>query len=83
MPGGDTRLFDMGRRVTRELTRLIERRGKPQMIVSDNGTEFTSNAVLDWSKEHRVEWRYIAPGKPMQNGYIELFNGRMRDKLLQ
>ena len=52
------------------------------MIVSDNGTEFTSNAILRWSKEHRVEWHYIAPGKPMQNGYIESFNGRMRDELL-
>ena len=52
------------------------------MIVSDNGTEFTSNAVLHWSKEHRVEWHYIAPGKLMQNGYIESFNGRMRDELL-
>jgi putative transposase len=71
-----------GRRVVRELTALIERRGKPQMIVSDNGTEFTSNAVLRWSKEHRVEWHYIAPGKPMQNGYIESFNGKMRDELL-
>jgi transposase InsO family protein len=71
-----------GRRVIRELTTLIEGRGKPQMIVSDNGTEFTSNAVLRWSKEHRVEWHYIAPGKPMQNGYIESFNGRMRDELL-
>ena len=71
-----------GRRVVRELTTLIERRGKPQMIVSDNGTEFTSNAVLRWSKECRVEWHYIAPGKPMQNGYIESFNGRMRDELL-
>ena len=39
------------------------------MIVSDNGTEFTSNAILSWSKEHQVEWHYIAPGKPMQNGY--------------
>ena len=64
-----------GRRVARELTTLIERRGKPRMIVSDNGTEFTSNAILRWSKEHRVEWHYIAPGKPMQNGYIESFNG--------
>ncbi len=45
-------------------------------------TEFTSNAVLHWSKEHQVEWHYIAPGKPMQNGYIESFNGRMRDELL-
>lgn len=71
-----------GKRVARELTALIERRGKPRMIVSDNGTEFTSNAILSWSKEHQVEWHYIAPGKPMQNGYIESFNGRMRDELL-
>ena len=71
-----------GRRVGRELTALIERRGKPQMIVSDNGTEFTSNAILSWAKDHRVEWHYIAPGKPMQNGYCESFNGRMRDELL-
>ena len=63
-----------GKRATRELTMFIERRGKPRMIVSDNGTEFTSNAVLHWSKEHRVEWYHIAPGKPMQNGYIESFN---------
>lgn len=71
-----------GRRVARELTTLIERRGKPGMIVSDNGTEFTSNAILAWSKDLKVEWHYIAPGKPMQNGYIESFNGRMRDELL-
>jgi transposase InsO family protein len=71
-----------GRRVTRELIAIIEGRGKPRMIVSDNGTEFTSNAVLRWSKEHQVEWHYIAPGKPMQNAYIESFNGRMRDELL-
>jgi len=61
---------------------LIGARGKPRMIVSDNGTEFTSNAILSWAKDHRVEWHYIAPGKPMQNGYIESFNGRMRDELL-
>ena len=71
-----------GRRVARELTDLIARRGKPGMIVSDHGTEFTSNAILAWSKDHRVEWHYIAPGKPMQNGYVESFNGRMRDELL-
>ena len=71
-----------GKRVARELTMLIGLRGKPQMIVSDNGTEFTSNAILGWTKDHRVEWHYIAPGKPMQNGYIESFNGRMRDELL-
>jgi putative transposase len=71
-----------GRRVARELTDLIGRRGKPGMIVSDHGTEFTSNAILAWSKDHCVEWHYIAPGKPMQNSYVESFNGRMRDELL-
>jgi len=71
-----------GRRVARELTMLIETRGKPQMIVSDHGTEFTSNAILGWATDHQVEWHYIAPGKPMQNGFVESFNGRMRDELL-
>ena len=68
--------------MARELTALIERRGKPGMIVSDNGTELTSNAILRWRSEHRIEWHYIAPGKPMQNGFVESFNGRMRDELL-
>jgi putative transposase len=71
-----------GKRVARELTTLIERRGKPGMIVSDHGTELTSNAILAWCAEHRVDWHYIAPGKPMQNGFCESFNGRMRDELL-
>ena len=52
------------------------------MIVSDNGSEFTSNAILAWADQSRVEWHYIAPGKPMQNGFIESFNGRLRDELL-
>ena len=71
-----------GQRVARELTTLIARRGKPGMIVSDNGTELTSNAIFAWTKDHRVEWHYITPGKPMQNGFVESFNGRMRDELL-
>jgi transposase InsO family protein len=71
-----------GHRVVRELTQLIAERGKPGMIVSDNGTELTSNAVLAWCGQIGVEWHYIAPGKPMQNGYVESFNGRMRDELL-
>ena len=71
-----------GKRVARELTTLISSRGKPRMVVSDNGTEFTSNAILGWAKDHGVEWHYIAPGRPMQNGHIESFNGRMRDELL-
>lgn len=71
-----------GRRLARELTALIERRGKPGMIVSDNGTELTSNAILTFAATHRIDWHYIAPGKPMQNGFAESFNGRMRDELL-
>ncbi|WP_143514690.1 IS3 family transposase [Primorskyibacter flagellatus] len=71
-----------GRRVARELATLIERRGRPGMIVSDNGTELTSNAILTFATERKIEWHYIAPGKPMQNGFVESFNGRMRDELL-
>jgi putative transposase len=71
-----------GRRVARELTAIVERRGKPGMIVSDHGTEFTCNAMLAWSKDAVIDWHFIAPGKPMQNGFIESFNGRMRDELL-
>src|SRR5271155_5287815 len=71
-----------GRRVARELTALIGRRGKPGMIVSDNGTEFTCNAMLTWSEDNQIAWHFIAPGKNMQNGFCESFNGRMRDELL-
>ena len=71
-----------GRRVVRELTDLVAERGRPAMIVSDNGTEPTSNAVLAWSGQAGVDWHYIAPGKPTQNGFVESFNGRMRDELL-
>jgi putative transposase len=71
-----------GVRVVRELATLVAKHGKPGMIVSDNGTELTSNAVLRWAQDQRVEWHYVAPGKPMQNGYVESFNGRMRDELL-
>jgi len=71
-----------GRRVARELTTIIAQRGKPGMIVSDHGTEFTSNAMLAWAQSHQVVWHFIAPGKPMQNGFCESFNGKMRDELL-
>jgi putative transposase len=71
-----------GRRVARELTALMERRGKPGVIVSDNGTEFTSSAILEWAAKMQVKWHYIAPGKPMQNGNCEAFNGRMCDESL-
>jgi putative transposase len=71
-----------GKRVVRELEALIARRGKPGVIVSDNGTEFTSSAVLKFTQEHKVDWRYIAPGKPTQNAFAESFQGRMRDECL-
>ncbi|MGJ5150261.1 IS3 family transposase [Bradyrhizobium sp. HKCCYLR1023] len=71
-----------GRRVARELTSIIARRGKPGSIVSDNGTEFTSNAMLAWCRDNAIDWHFIAPGKPIQNAFVESFNGRMRDEFL-
>jgi putative transposase len=67
-----------GVRVARELDRLMIKRGKPKSIVSDNGSELTSNAILTWADQARVEWHHIAPGKPMQNAFIEGLNGRLR-----
>jgi len=71
-----------GARVARELDSVITRRGKPGTIVSDNGTELTSMAILQWSQDRAVEWHYIAPGKPTQNAFVESFNGRLRDECL-
>ncbi len=71
-----------GARVARELDRIIEVRGKPRTMVSDNGTELTSNAILAWAQERGVAWHYIEPGKPTQNAFIESFNGRLRDEFL-
>jgi putative transposase len=101
-----------GARVGRELDTAIARRGRPLTIVSDNGTEFTSMAILRWSQQTRIEWHYIAPGQKaativcrgaapgppawrtqksaghkgsdhaQQNAFVESFNGRLRDELL-
>jgi putative transposase len=71
-----------GIRVARELDRLLVAHGKPKTIVSDNGTELTSNAIMRWADDHKVEWHYIAPGKPVQNAFAESFIGRLRDELL-
>ena len=71
-----------GVRVARELDAIIARCGKPKTVVSDNGTELTSMAILKWSQDTRVEWHYIAPGKPTQNAFVESFNGRLRDECL-
>ncbi|WP_409998260.1 MULTISPECIES: IS3 family transposase [unclassified Bradyrhizobium] len=71
-----------GRRVARELSSIVSKRGKPGSIVSDNGTEFTCNAMLAWCKDNAIDWHFIAPGKPIQNAFVESFNGRMRDEFL-
>jgi putative transposase len=71
-----------GGRVARELDLIIARRSKPKTIVSDNGTELTSMAILQWTQERAVDWHYIAPGKPTQNAFVESFNGRLRDECL-
>jgi putative transposase len=71
-----------GIRVARQLDRLLAEGGKPKTIVSDNGTELTSNAILQWADDHKVNWHYIAPGKPVQNAFVESFIGPLRDELL-
>ena len=71
-----------GGRVVRVLDGLVAEHGKPAMIVSDNGTELTCNAIIKWTEENGVEWHYIAPGKPQQNGFMESFNGKLRDECL-
>jgi len=71
-----------GRRVVRELDAIATGRGYPASVVSDNGTELTSSAVLAWSQDRGVGWHYIAPGKPQQNAFVESFNGKLRDECL-
>lgn len=71
-----------GIREARELDRIVEMRGLPCMKVSDNGSELMSNAMLKWQEDRQVEWDYIAPGKPMQNGPVESFNGRLQEECL-
>ena len=64
------------------LTELFQTEGVPEYIRSDNGAEFTSNAIRGWLTNLKVETLYIEPGSPWENGYIESFNGKMRDELL-
>ena len=71
-----------GARVARELDTIVTERGYPATIVSDNGTELTSVAVLRWTQDRKLGWHYIAPGKPTQNAFVESINGRLRDECL-
>ena len=71
-----------GQQVSRYLNKAILFRGRPKEILTDNGPEFTSNALNAWAYERHIEHVFIEPGKPMQNGFIESFNGRFRDECL-
>lgn len=69
-------------RVIRVLEQLIERRAKPQVIRVDNGPEFISDKLQQWCEEKKIQLRFIQPGKPMQNGFVERNNGSLRKELL-
>jgi putative transposase len=69
-------------RVIRVLERLIAERGTPESLRSDNGPEFTSRRMIGWVEEHKITLVHIQPGKPMQNGHVESFHGRLRDECL-
>ncbi len=71
-----------GARVARELETLFDVHGKPRTVVSDIGTEFTSNTTLAFAEACKIVWHYIAPGKPTQNAFVESCNDRLRDQLL-
>src|SRR5205814_2639033 len=68
-------------RVTRVLEDVIARRGAPKALRMDNGPELTSRHFLAWCMERKIAMNHIQPGKPMQNGHIESFNGRLRDEV--
>jgi putative transposase len=69
-------------RVLRALERTIEERGKPAVIVCDNGPEFRGRALRTWAEQRHIPLAFIEPGKPIQNVFVESFNGRMRDECL-
>ncbi len=71
-----------GVRVTRVLDRLSAQRALPETITVDNGPEFAGRALDTWAYQHQVQLRFIQPGKPVQNAYIESFNGKLRDECL-
>jgi putative transposase len=71
-----------GEKVAAELDRVVTRRGAPQSITVDNGTEFASKAMDHWAYRNGVHLDFIRPGRPVENGYIESFNGKLRDECL-
>ena len=71
-----------GEKVAAELERVVRERGVPTSITVDNGSEFASRAMDAWAYGHGIRLDFIRPGKPVENGYIESFNGRLRDECL-
>lgn len=71
-----------GMRVARVLDQLVEFRGRPEGITVDNGPEFAGRALDFWAYRNKVRLDFIRPGKPIENAYIESFNGRLRDECL-
>lgn len=71
-----------GKVVTGVLDRVIEQRGKPQIIITDNGPELTGKALFTWAEENKVILNHINPGRPMENAFVESFQGRLRDECL-
>jgi len=71
-----------GRRVVDVLQRLVETRGKPAVLITDNGPEFAGRALDAWAYAQGIRLHFIEPGKPNQNAYVESFNGRFRDECL-
>jgi putative transposase len=71
-----------GWRVRRVLDRITGERGRPEAIVVDNGPEFRGRAMESWSEQRGVRLNFIEPGKPVQNAFVESFNGRLRDECL-
>jgi len=71
-----------GMRLTRLMDRICSLRGRPKVIRTDNGREFTGRAMLTWAHRNGVALKLIEPGKPNQNAYVESFNGRLRDECL-
>jgi putative transposase len=72
-----------GKRVVGVLERVVRTHGLPKVITTDNGTEFTSRVVDEWSHRNGVKLGFIRPGKPIENAYIESFNGRVRQECLE
>jgi putative transposase len=71
-----------GSHLTRLMDAICSQRGKPAMIRTDNGAEFTGKSMLTWAHRQSIQLRLIEPGKPNQNAYVESFNGRLRDECL-